>query len=171
MANKKTSKKHKKLRKTGTNKDAAAKKPMTKRLARKTPASKKKLARKNRASKKAEARTKSVGKKSIGEKTVVAKTEAALKRQVLARSRGFDREPSDRQGPTSESAGQSGDLQGLSNIESADSESVDELLEEGNAFEADAVAGVESAGDADEKEVRTHEVLEDDVPGEYLDEE
>jgi hypothetical protein len=59
----------------------------------------------------------------------------------------------------------------LSNLESADSESVDELLEEGNAFEADAVGGVESAGDADEEEVHTHEVPEDDVPGEYLDEE
>jgi hypothetical protein len=65
---------------------------------------------------------------------------------------------------------QSGDLQGLSHLEAADSESVDELVEEGNAFEADVVAGVESAEDADEKEVRTHEVPEDDVPGEYLDE-
>jgi hypothetical protein len=59
----------------------------------------------------------------------------------------------------------------LSDIESADSESVDELVEEGNAFEADVVAGVERAGDADEQEVHTHEVPEDDVPGEYLDEE
>ena len=41
-------------------------------------------------------------------------------------------------------------------------------MEEGNAFEADVVAGVESAGNADEKEVRTHEVPEDDVPAEYL---
>jgi len=66
---------------------------------------------------------------------------------------------------------QSGDLQGLSRLEAADSESVDELVEEGNAFEADVVAGVENAGDRDEKEVRTHEVPEDDVPGEYLDKE
>ena len=65
-------------------------------------------------------------------------------------------------------AGQSGDLQGLSNRESADSESVDELVEEGNAFEAEVVAGVEDAGD-DEREVHTREVPEDDVPGEYLD--
>jgi len=62
-------------------------------------------------------------------------------------------------------------LQGLSNREAADSESVDELLEEGNAFEADAVSGVESADAADEQEVHTHEVPEDDVPAEYLDEE
>ena len=62
-------------------------------------------------------------------------------------------------------------MQGLSNREAADSESVDELLEEGNAFEADAVSGVENADDADEQEVHTHEVPEDDVPAEYLDEE
>ena len=66
---------------------------------------------------------------------------------------------------------QSGDLQGLSNVESADSESVDELLEEGNAFEAGVVSGVEESRERDGKEVRTREVPEDDVPGEYLDEE
>lgn len=66
---------------------------------------------------------------------------------------------------------QAGDLQGLSTLERADSQSVDELIEEGSAFEADVVAGVEEAGNADEKEVRTHEVPEDDVPGEYLDKE
>ena len=69
----------------------------------------------------------------------------------------------------SRSGGQSGDLQGLRDIESADSESVDELLEEGNAFEADVVAGVEHAEDHEEQEVHTHEVPEDDVPEEYLD--
>jgi hypothetical protein len=67
------------------------------------------------------------------------------------------------------SGGQSGALQRLSNIEGADSESVDELLEEGNAFEAGIVKGVQDADDADESEVRTHEVPEDDVPDEYLD--
>jgi len=65
------------------------------------------------------------------------------------------------------SGGQSGDLQGLSDRGRASSESVDELLEEGNAFEAEIVKGVEDV--ADEKEVHTHEVPEDDVPGEYLD--
>jgi hypothetical protein len=59
----------------------------------------------------------------------------------------------------------------LSNLEAADSESVDELLEEGNAFEADVVKGVEDAGDANGKEVHTHEVPQDDVPGEYGDKE
>jgi hypothetical protein len=54
-----------------------------------------------------------------------------------------------------------GRFAGLSNVQGADSESVDELLEEGNAFEAEAVKGVEDAGDADEGEVRTHEVPQD----------
>jgi hypothetical protein len=63
---------------------------------------------------------------------------------------------------------QSGDLQGLSNEEIADSESVDELLEEGNAFEAGVVSGVEESRDAEGKEVRTRQVPVDDVPDEYL---
>jgi hypothetical protein len=63
---------------------------------------------------------------------------------------------------------QSGDLQGLSNVEGADSESVDELLEEGNAFEAGIVSGVEDSLEREGHEVRTREVPEDDVPDEYL---
>jgi hypothetical protein len=59
----------------------------------------------------------------------------------------------------------------LSRVERADSESVEELIEEGNAFEADVVSGVEDADSADEREVHTHEVPEDDVPEEYLDKE
>ncbi|HTS09203.1 MAG TPA: hypothetical protein VMP68_26795 [Candidatus Eisenbacteria bacterium] len=65
--------------------------------------------------------------------------------------------------------GQSGDLEGLSRAAQADSESVDELVEEGNVFEAGAVAGVEEADDQDTREVHTREVSEDDVPEEYLD--
>jgi hypothetical protein len=67
-------------------------------------------------------------------------------------------------------AGQrSGDVVGLYNVERADSESVEELLEEGNSFEAGVVKGVEDAEDADETEVRTHQVPQDDVPDEYQD--
>jgi hypothetical protein len=66
---------------------------------------------------------------------------------------------------------QSGDLQGLSRAEQADSQSVDELVEEGNPFEAEVVIGVEKADNSDEKEAHTHEVPEDDVPDEYLDKE
>jgi len=68
-----------------------------------------------------------------------------------------------------DSAGQSGDTQGLSDLPDADSESVEELLEEGNTFEAEAVQGVEDAKSPDVSEVTTRQVPEDDVPGEYLD--
>jgi len=67
------------------------------------------------------------------------------------------------------SSRQSGDLQGLSRTVEADSESVEELVEEGNLFEAGAVAGVEEADNADEREVHTRELPENDVPEEYLD--
>jgi len=70
----------------------------------------------------------------------------------------------------SRTGGQAGDLQGVSGLEGAASESVEELLEEGNAFEANIVKGVEDAENADEIEVESHEVLEDDVPEEYLEE-
>jgi hypothetical protein len=62
-----------------------------------------------------------------------------------------------------------GDLQGISTVEDVDSESADELLEEGQSFEAGIISGVEKAGN-EEGEVVTHEVLEDDVPLEYDDE-
>lgn len=71
--------------------------------------------------------------------------------------------------PRKQQDGQSGDLQGLPNRPTANSESAQELLEEGNALEAEAVQGVENALDADQGEVQTHEVPEDDVPQEYLD--
>jgi len=70
--------------------------------------------------------------------------------------------------PASFSAGQSGGDQGLPRDASADSESVEELLEEGNSFEAGVVFGVENSKDPSFSEVTTHEVPEDDVPGEYL---
>jgi hypothetical protein len=78
-----------------------------------------------------------------------------------------DRNEQDELGP--DSAGQSGDIQQLSDTADADSESVEELVEEGNAFEADAIEGVEDAKTPDVSEVTTREVPEDDVPSEYLD--
>jgi hypothetical protein len=66
------------------------------------------------------------------------------------------------------SAGQSGDTQGLSDLAEAGSESVEELVEEGQFLEAEVISGVENAPDADEGEVRTKQVPEDDVPAEYL---
>jgi hypothetical protein len=85
------------------------------------------------------------------------------------RSSLVERDASEQKSSGSSAAGQSGDIQGLSNEAEADSESVEELLEEGQAFEAEAIMAVEDAPDADVAEVTTKEFPEDDVPEEYLD--
>jgi len=144
---------------------ATRKKPSRKRARSKKAAPKKKrLARKKLAKKKAPA-----NKTSNKRATTTGKKASAPKKKARRKSERsypvtFQRGTS---GPGS--AGQSGDVQGLSRVEDVDSESVNELIEEGNAFEADVVQGVTDAGNADEEEVHTHEVPEDDVPGEYLD--
>ncbi len=68
------------------------------------------------------------------------------------------------------SAGQSGDTQGLSDVAEAGSESVEELVEEGQSFEAALINGVEDAADADAAEVQTKQIPVDDVPLEYEEE-
>lgn len=75
-----------------------------------------------------------------------------------------------RRGLGPEAGGQSGDTGGLSRDELSGPESVEELIEEGQAFEASIVDGVENAPNADQGPVRTRQVPEDDVPQEYLDE-
>lgn len=71
------------------------------------------------------------------------------------------------QGVGLKKAGKSSDAEGLSAVEDVDSESVAELADEGQGFEAEVVDGVENARDADQGEVTTEEVPEDDVPSEY----
>src|SRR5713226_4981400 len=163
---KKTKKKQTKSKRTAGKKVAPMKKPVEKKLAKKRVTPKKKLAKKKAAPKKADVKTKAGGKKTTG-----GKTAGALKKQDRGKSQSVDTVAFALEELGARSGEQSGDLQGLSNVEGADSESVDELLEEGNAFEADVVKGVEDADDADKGEVRTHEVPQDDVPGEYLDKE
>jgi hypothetical protein len=85
------------------------------------------------------------------------------------RNSSLERAAFEQKSGDSSAAGQSGDLQGLSNEAEADSESVEELLEEGQAFEAEVIDAVENAPDADVAEVTTKEFPEDGVPQEYLD--
>jgi hypothetical protein len=99
-----------------------------------------------------------------------AKTKKAAPRKRRSRSTPLTEQPvaQIRQGVgLSAEGGQSGDIQGLSGIEDVDSESVRELAEEGQDFEAGIISGVENAPDPDVSEVKTHEVPEDDVPEEY----
>ena len=73
-----------------------------------------------------------------------------------------------------DSAGQSGDVEGLSDEEEASSDSVKDLVESGQYYEAEVVDGIENAPDADVAEVTTHErpetenenVPEEEMPGE-----
>lgn len=74
-----------------------------------------------------------------------------------------------RRGTGPGAGGQSGDIEELPDTASADSESVEELAAEGQDFEAEIVDAVEGAPDPDESEVKTREVPDNDVPGEYED--
>ncbi len=145
------------------------KKKQTKRVAGKKvkpvkKARKPKLAKKKAPPKRAKTKT-----KAGARKIAAGKSARSAKKRVRGKSQTVDTVAFAPEGLSARSGGQSGDLQGLSSLQGADSESVDELLEEGNAFEAEAVKGVQDAGDADEGEVHSHEVPQDDVPGEYRD--
>jgi hypothetical protein len=166
MAKNKTNKKLTKPKGSARKKGKPPKNAVKRNLAKKRETPKKKLAKKKPTLKKAGVKT-----KALGQKTTGARTPTALRTRVRGKSQSVDTEAFAPEALREKSGGQSGDLQGLSNIEGADSESVAELIEEGNAFESDAVAGVEHAGDTDQKEVRAHEVPQDDVPGEYRDKE
>jgi len=166
MAKNKTHKKLTKAKGSARKQGKPLKETAIKNLAKKRGTPKKKLTKKKPALKKAAVKT-----KALGQKTAGARTPTVLRTRVRGKSQSVDTEAFAPEALRERSGGQSGDLQGLSNIEGADSESVAELIEEGNAFEADAVTGVEHAGDTDEKEVHTHEVPQDDVPGEYRDKE
>jgi N utilization substance protein A len=150
MANKKKSKSKQKKSKRRT---SSAKSKATQSTAKAKTAKKK---RANPTSRK-EAASKASDKRK---KRASISPEREIKREIRNRDLARGR---------AESGVRSADFGGLSRAEQADSESVDELVEEGNVFEAGAIAGVEEADDADEKEVHTHELPEDDVPGEYLD--
>ncbi len=164
---------------------AKKKKPAKKKASRRAVVrTKAEAAAKKKAPAKKKAARKPIGKKkaAVAKKTAApARKKAVAKRHAVkakraARPKGrqstaFLEDQVEVQHRRAGTAGQSGGLQGISRVEDADSESVDELLEEGNTFEAGAVAGVEEADENEEREVHTHEVPEDDVPEEYLDKE
>ena len=163
MATKKKTKQKQTKSKGPAGKKAMPTKKLAKKLAKKSAGPKKKSAKRKAAPKKV------VAKRRGSTKTIRGKRAGAGQTKTGKKSQGRDAAAFLREKSGSRSGEQSGDLQGLSNIESADSESVDELMEEGNAFEAEVLTGVEDAGERGEREVRTHEVPEDDVRGEYLD--
>jgi hypothetical protein len=157
MARKKPARKRKSVSKRPTIKKSAAKRKAPFRKPVKKAAKKKPVAKKVVAKKKAVAKTKPTAKKKSAAKRT---TRQEVINPITA---------SGRRGLGAASGGQSGDTQGLSRRSYDDSESVEELMEEGQYMEAEAVAGVENAPDADQGEVRTRQFPEDDVPEEYKD--
>jgi hypothetical protein len=173
MARKETSRKKKSvgkkkptLKKSAARKTASGRKKTVKKAAPKKAVAKKLVAKKKAVVAK---KKPAVAKKSVGKKPPAIQKSAAKKtspRQEVINPIT----PSGRRGLGAASGGQSGDTQGLSRRDFDDSESVEELMEEGQYMEAEAVAGVENAPDADQGEVRTRQFPEDDVPEEYKDE-
>jgi hypothetical protein len=164
-------KKKRKNKSRAQKKKVAAKRTSGSRATRRS----KKTARKKAAPGKKAAGAKAAGKRAPVKKAAIKKTPRKRTGRAPATNRDRARRSSDidspwaQRGLGAEAGGQSGDTEGLSRAEIADSESVEELLEEGQAFEAGVVSGVENAPDADKGGVRTRQVPEDDVPQEYLD--
>ena len=92
----------------------------------------------------------------------------SMKQQIHKEIRTYAVTSTGEQSQPADTAGQSGDTQGLSDVAEAGSESVAELIEEGQSFEAEAIGGVEDAPEPDVAEVHTRQFREDDVPAEYL---
>jgi hypothetical protein len=136
-----------------------AKSPARKKSAKPTPKAKAKPKAKPKPKKAAASKTKSRKSLVAGKKN--------RKPRIPVRPDSAEIVSYGRRGLGARSGGQSGDTQGISSAVRTDSESVEELLEEGQSFEAEVVAGVENAPEPDEGEVRTKEVPEDDVPDEY----
>ena len=94
---------------------------------------------------------------------------SARKTQVVLGSQSVETVPLKQRASAAAAGAGGGDFGGVSVVEGANAESPEELLEEGQTFEAGIVSGVENAPDPDQGEVRTHEVPQDDVPDEYDD--
>jgi hypothetical protein len=139
-----------------------AKSPARKRNAKPKSKAKQKPKPKPKPTKAASAKAKSKSTKKL-----VVTDKKNRKARIPGRADSIEVVSYGRRGLGARSAGQSGDTQGISAAVRTDSESVEELLEEGQSFEAEVVAGVENAPEPDESEVRTKEVPEDDVPEEY----
>jgi hypothetical protein len=161
MATKKESKTQTKSKKAAGKKVKVAKKALKKTTAKKSVAVAKKTANKKLSPPKTAGKAKAGPKKASSRKTSRGSDKPRGKSQNIET---VDVQPA---GMGARSGGQSGDLEGLSDVATADSESVDELIEEGNAFEAEVVLGVEDALDPDQGEVTTHEVPEDEISDEF----
>ncbi len=111
----------------------------------------------------------------VSAESEVATEEAALAGDEAPTESGAPMEGGGEDSATGpESGGQSGDLSGLEEEPEASSDSVEDLVETGQYYEAEVVEGIEDAPPADEAEVTTHErpagenenVPDEEKPGE-----
>jgi N utilization substance protein A len=118
------------------------------------------------------AQTKDTVAEEAREELAAAEEEAAVgEEEAIAVAEADGEQPADEVPSADED---SGDLEGLSQDEEASSESVEELVDEGQYYEAEVVDGVENVPPADEAEVHTHErpevegesVPDEEMPGE-----
>ncbi len=128
---------------------------------------KKKAASKSRVSAKAKLSANRGKKKSAAKRRTMPRRQVGRSRQAAMGSQNVETVQMKPRALRARAGAGGGDFGGVSTVESVDSESADELLEEGQAFEAGIVSGVEDAPDADQGPVKTREVPEDDVPEEY----
>ena len=142
-------------------------------MAKKAKQKKAKQKKAKSGAKKAAAKVKLSAKKKTPKRRAARKPASprrpARQQQIVFGSRSVETVPLKRRARTAAAGAGGGDFGGASVAESVDSESADELLEEGQTFEAGIVSGVENARDPDQGEVRTREVPQDDVPEEYDD--
>jgi N utilization substance protein A len=104
----------------------------------------------------------------------VSAEEAATEDEVPTEGEAATEEGGDDSATGPDSGGQSGDVTGLEEEPGAASDSVEELVETGQYYEAEVVEGIEDAPLADEAEVTTHErpagenenVSDEEKPGE-----
>lgn len=129
------------------------------------------MAPKKKTASKKSSKAKTTKVKAVKAKTAKPKQKAKAKKPAKKNAKKLVRKPRPSadlneaepmvKGRGSRTAGQSGDDMGLSDVEDVDSESVDELVDEGQDFEAELVQAVENAPDPDQGELDA-EVPEDD---------
>src|SRR5437667_10656341 len=123
-----------------------------------------------RGAKKITAKTKLSGKKAA-RKRKASRKPAARRRQVretqaVLGSQSVETVPLKRPARAAAAGAGGGDFGGVSVVEGADSESADELLAEGQTFEAGIVSGVEDAPGVDRGEASSHEIPQCQAPDE-----
>jgi hypothetical protein len=124
---------------------------------------------KNKAKAKVSAKAKLTAKKKSVKRSARPRVRASLLRETSVGSQSVETVSLKPKALRARAGAGGGDYGGVSTVAAADSESADELLEEGQTFEAGIVSGVEDAPDADQGPLRTREISQDDVPEEYDD--